>query len=244
MPYACEAISSIPDPLGLRRLRSDLRAARRLRLPGAPAHLVARPAGLDQLVSRVNVDALEARVNALNPSTARAAVAWFLDIDGVLNIIGRPPRGGWGRYEHTTITNAFSTQGWPICYSATLVRLLNQLHQKGIVSFRWLTTWEHEAPTRFAPAVGLNLGAWIAGEDHGNSQTWWKLDVFTESLSDATDLVIWTDDDIKNDRHARRVVDFLHPDQALVICPDERKGISPEDFDLILSTLERRAARS
>jgi hypothetical protein len=195
---------------------------------------------LGQLVIRIDIAALEARVNAL-PTTTRGGVAWFMDIDGVLNVIGRAPRGGWGRYDHTMV-QAFEGLAWPICYSTTLVRLLNTLHQKGVVSFRWLTTWEHDAPTRFAPAIGLDIGQWIAGEDLGTSGTWWKLDIIVENLRDATDLVIWTDDDIKRFHHARRVVDFLHPEQALVICPDETKGLTPEDFDLILTAIEKAVA--
>ncbi len=205
-------------------------------LPCVQADNRSHPAGLGELVSGVDVDALEARVEAL-PTTAAAVVAWFMDIDGVLNVIGKAPRGGWGRYDYAHVM-AFDGLAWPICYSTTLVRLLNRLHEKRIVSFRWLTTWEHDAPTKFAPAVGLDLGNWIAGEDLGQSGTWWKLDIMVENLQDATSLVIWTDDDIKHFHHARRVVDFLHPEQALVICPDERKGLTPEDFDLILSAIE------
>jgi hypothetical protein len=195
---------------------------------------------LGQLVSGVDLEGLEARVNAL-PASSRAKAAWFMDVDGVLNVIGRPPRHGWGRYEHVVV-QAFDGIAWPICYSTTLIRLLNVLHAKGVVSFRWLTTWEHDAPKKFAPAVGLDIGRWIAGEDLGTGGTWWKLDVIVENLADATELMIWTDDDIKRFHHARRVVDFLHPEQAVVICPDETRGLTPEDFDIILSAIEKAVA--
>lgn len=194
-------------------------------------------------MSGINLADLAARVNAL-PTPARAGVDWFIDIDGVLNVIGRhSPQGGWGHYERTTATNEFSTQAWPICYSPTLMRLLSLLHHKGVVTFRWLTTWEHEAPTQFAPAVGLDLGCWIAGEDLGTSITWWKLDVIVDHLAEGGGgLTIWTDDDIKHSHHALRVVDFLHPEQALVVCPDQAKGLTPENFDLILSAIEKAVA--
>lgn len=188
------------------------------------------------------VTALENRVAALpvlEPN--RGPAAWFLDFDGVLNIFARITSGEWGEYAFTEVC-AFEGLGWPICYAPRLIGLLNQLHAKNIVSFRWLTTWTHDAPTKFAPAIGLDVGRWIGG-DHVTDEdgaSWWKLDVIVEALDDHADLVIWTDDQIRDFRSARRIVDFLHPDQALVICPDKRKGLSPEQFDLILSALERR----
>lgn len=187
----------------------------------------------------MNLDDLEARVNAL-PTTATAVVDWFVDIDGVLNVLG-DPKGGWDAYARANIAGIFDIP-WPLCWSPRLVRMMNVLAAKKAVNFRWLTTWEHDAPARFAPAVGLEVGAWVAGEDLGDSPVWWKLDVIVEHLRDATDLMIWTDDDIADFLHARRVVDFLHPDQAVVICPDRSKGLTPSDFALILGAIEKRLA--
>lgn len=183
------------------------------------------------------IDDLENRVLALGPF-ARPRVTWLMDIDGVLNVIGSKPKAGWPQYDHSAVV-AFDGLGWPITFAPTLFTLLNELHQSNLVSFRWLTTWEHDAPTRFAPAVGLDLGPWVAGEDDGQSPTWWKLDVFADTLRDADHLVIWTDDDIKDSLHAQQVVDFLHPEQALVISPDEREGLTPQEFDRILTAIER-----
>lgn len=197
------------------------------------------------------VTTLQSRVAALPVLDAdQATAAWFLDIDGVLNVIGAPrvplaaPSFGWGHYARTEVA-AFEGLAWPVCFAPALIGMLNELHARNIVSFRWLTTWTHDAPKIFAPAIGLDVGRWIASDDFGDESQgrWWKLDVMVDVLKEAGDLVIWTDDEINEYHHARRIVDFLHPEQALVICPDKRKGLSPEQFDLILSALERRMAR-
>jgi hypothetical protein len=175
------------------------------------------------------------------PTGATAPVTWFLDIDGVVNVIGPPPKGGWPKYERTGVS-AFDGLMWPIVYSADMIALLNRLSARGVVSFRWLTTWEHDAPKRFAPAVGLRVGEWVAAEDTGNSNTWWKLEAIVEHRVDSTQLFIWTDDDIKHFHVARQIVDHVHPPEALILCPDERKGITPEDFDTILTAIEEALA--
>jgi hypothetical protein len=182
----------------------------------------------------VDLHRLQARVEAL-PTKSSADVAWFIDIDGVLNVLGSPD--DWNDYKSLEVI-AFAGLDWPIRWSPTLVRLMNMLHAKRQVSFRWLTTWEHDGPKIFAPAVGLDIGQWVAGANDTFTHNWWKLDVIVENLRDSEHLVIWTDDDIKRFRSAQRVVDFLHPDAALVVCPDRNKGLTPEEFNLILGAIE------
>lgn len=190
-----------------------------------------------------DVDGLRRRIEAL-PSVG-APVTWFLDIDGVVNVIGNRPSTGWPRYANTVIPQGINGLAWPICYSPALIDLLNLLHQRKIVSFRWLTTWEYDAPRIFAPAVGLDVGEWVAAEDHGTSMGWWKLDAIVDHLSESDgELFIWTDDDIRDDRVVSRrdqaVVDMF-PSNALVLCPNERKGLTPEHFETIVLAIEEVA---
>jgi hypothetical protein len=42
------------------------------------------------------------------------------------------------------------------------MRLLTQLRHRRLVEFRWLTTWEEDAPGVFAPLVGLDVGGRVA----------------------------------------------------------------------------------
>lgn len=206
-----------------------------LELPRLPQDTVAHDPGLDQPVSQLDITVVD-QVMAL-PPLEKPAATWLLDIDGVVNVIGRPPREGWGRYDHTVVP-AFDGLRWAVCYSPTFVSVLNALHEKGIVSFRWLTTWEYDAPRCFAPAVGLNIGAWVAAEDDGDTRRWWKLKAFEQTLSEVDHLVVWTDDDMYYYTESLQVVDFLDPNVAVTICPDSRRGLLPKEFTRILEALQ------
>ena len=155
-----------------------------------------------------------------------------------MNIIGRRPRGGWPRYANTHV-QAFEGLGWPICWAPALVDLMNLMHELKVISFRWLTTWEHDGPRDFAPAIGLSIGDWVAAEDRGTSQTWWKLDAIVDHLGESDELFIWTDDDIGEYLQARQVVDMLSPERAVVVHVDGKRGLSPQDFNVILTAIEQ-----
>lgn len=189
-----------------------------------------------------DVDAMKRRIRAL-PAMGMP-ITWFLDVDGVINIIGNRPRGGWPRYANTIIPQGVNGLAWPICYAPALVELLNLLAQRRVVSFRWLTTWEHDAPRVFAPAVGLTLGRWVAAEDTGTSRGWWKLDAIIDHIGEDSDFFIWTDDHMHDSRVVklaeRHVIDML-PERAMAICPDSRRGLRPEEFDVILTAIEEVA---
>lgn len=169
------------------------------------------------------------------PIQDEPVVTWFMDIDGVLNIIGRRPKTGWKVYAKASV---YASDGlaWPVCYAPALIQLLNELHRKRIVDFRWLTTWEHDAAVRFAPAVGLKIGDQVAGVDRGQSQ-WWKWDVVSSYLPHPR-LVIWTDDDIQHFASARTAIHWIQPDEGIVICPEETKGLTPHHFNDILLGIE------
>jgi hypothetical protein len=191
-----------------------------------------------------DVEALKRRIIAL-PSQY-LPVPWFLDIDGVINVIGNRPRDGWPRYANTMIAQGVNGLAWPVCYAPGLVELLNLLAQRQVVSFRWLTTWEHDGPKRFAPAVGLTLGRWVAAENLGTSPGWWKLDAIVEHVNDSDELFIWTDDDLNDSRVVgygeRHVIDML-PARVVTISPDPRRGLTPEQFEMILMAIEEVAWR-
>lgn len=189
-----------------------------------------------------DVEAFRRRIVAL-PGVG-IPVTWFLDIDGVINIIGTRPRGGWPRYANTYIPQGVDGLAWPVCYAPALIDLLNLLAQRRIVSFRWLTTWEHDAPKVFAPAVGLTIGRWVAAEDDGSRPGWWKLNAIIDHVGEDSDMFIWTDDDMRDPRVVklaeRQVIDML-PHRAMTICPDARRGLTPEQFDVILTAIEEVA---
>lgn len=182
-------------------------------------------------------DDLQRRVEAL-PAVSKPVAVWLMDIDGVLNLMARPPRHGWPLYRHVVVVRDSQGIAWEICYAPLLMSLLTQLHAKNIVSFRWLTTWEYDGPLNFAPAVSLNIGQWVAAVDRGEL-TWWKLDAFVATLGSPEELpIIWTDDEIATESEAQRILDMVHGDDALAFAPNERVGITPENFELILDYIE------
>jgi hypothetical protein len=180
---------------------------------------------------------LQRRVDAL-PAVSKPVAVWLMDIDGVLNLTARPPRHGWPAYRHVVVVRDSHGIAWEICYAPLLMSLLTQLHTKNIVSFRWLTTWEYDGPLNFAPAVSLNIGQWVAAVDRGEL-TWWKLDAFVQTLGSPEELpIIWTDDEIAKEAEAQRILDMVHGDDALAFAPNERVGITPENFELIVDYIE------
>ncbi len=180
-------------------------------------------------------------VERVKTATAPAeAVPWFMDIDGVLNVIGKPPTGGWGHYERTAVMTS-SGYAFTVCWAPVLVRILNELSERGFISVRWLTTWEHDAHTHFAPALGLKLGQWVAGEDQGFERSWWKLRVIREHIAETQEdpgLFIWSDDEITDDLQARQETDFLPPERALIIACDPVRGLTPTHLHAVLDAIE------
>lgn len=186
-----------------------------------------------------DVERLRRRVENL-PALAAAKAVWLLDIDGVLNVIGTPPYGQWDDYRVSWA--AFDGFGVELLYSPTLVKLLNQLYAKGIVHFRWTTTWTYDGPRNFAPAVGLHIGADVCpGADMDDLYNWWKFTEFQRTMAEGRP-VIWTDDDIETEPKAVKIASLLHPDEATIICPATLVGLTPSEVGLILDTLERLIA--
>lgn len=182
------------------------------------------------------VAGFERRIRALDTGS-RTPLTWFLDIDGVVNVIGGTPHPEWPRYDNTHVV--FDSLAMPICWAPDLVNLMNLMHKLQVISFRWLTTWEHEGPRAFAPAVGLNIGTWVAADSLNRGMTWWKLDAIVDHLAESDQMFIWTDDHISRHHHARQVIDMLTPGRAFTLCPDGREGITPQDFNLILTAIEQ-----
>ncbi len=200
------------------------------------------PSAERAVVTTVDVYTLEKRVVAL-PQQETPAAIWLLDLDGVINVIAKKPRDGWGDYAYTAARADTGGIAFKICYSPTFVRLLNLLHAKNVVSFGYLTTWEDAGHRQFAPAVGLDVGRWVAGFDYAAGTSWWKL-LAAKKLAGSTDatgeLLIWTDDDIKHQVEPEEMPELLPRDRSIVICPDETKGLTPEEFESILRAIEDR----
>jgi hypothetical protein len=165
---------------------------------------------------------------------------------GVLNVIGRAPHspGDWPRYNRKAVHDG-DWMAWPFCYSPDLMDLINLLVFLNHVQIRWLTTWEQDAYKSVAPQLGLRVGQLLGGIDCGAAEIgWWKLRVIQEHNAAVRGPFIWTEDEIKQNMHARLFVNALPDEAALIVMCDERKGLMPADVGSILDFLERRSTSS
>lgn len=170
-------------------------------------------------------------------------IPWFLDVDGVLNACvgwkGKNP-DAWPEYELVSADSA-PGQSFPIRFAPGLVACLNLLVGGGWVEVRWLTTWESAAATHLAPAIGLDVGDRLAGEQcpvnfDAAGYVWWKAPLLTDQI-EAGDfpLAIWTDDDLEMYPEVEVFLDD-HP-EILAICPQTDVGLTPRDIELILDRI-------
>ncbi len=116
----------------------------------------------------------------------------MLDIDGVLAPLDDRQEG----VTHKRVT----TPGWngTVIIVVEVIDALRDLIDRHVVDARWLTTWENEARTCFAPAVGLpRLQVYRASDapvDTG--EVWWKTAVVERYLAETERRVMWVDDEL------------------------------------------------
>jgi hypothetical protein len=172
-------------------------------------------------------------------------VPWFMDLDGVLNVIGSVPSDDWGSYEQIEVLGDQDT-AVPVIYASMLVRCLNEMVNRRLVEVTWLTTWERRAPLRFAPAVGLQLGDQVVEDPTGISAFWWKFAAVLKRQVVPGDPgwspFVWTDDQITSDDQARDLLQ-LPSEHAVVISPDETRGLTPNHLAAVLDAIDHWAAR-
>jgi hypothetical protein len=163
-------------------------------------------------------------------------IPWYLDVDGVLNL-AQATAFDWPEYRqgHVVDDNEWA---FLFSWSTGLVEIINRLVQRGIVTVRWLTSWDHRAPAKVAPLLGLKVGSVVAAEESFDDAAWWKLKIIREALT-AGEFFIWTDDEIWDHTRASQENEFVTPERAIVICPSESAGLTPTHIAQILAALER-----
>jgi hypothetical protein len=67
----------------------------------------------------------------------------LLDVDGVLNALGRPLPPEWDDWKTGRATAAGGS--YEIAWSPSVVRRLLEWHEAGQAELQWLTTWGHDA---------------------------------------------------------------------------------------------------
>jgi len=142
----------------------------------------------------------------------------LLDVDGVLNPLSAPRRGGFRRYE---------LLGFDVRLSRAHGRRLNALDEW--FEIVWATTWQHDAPRLIAPRIGLRGTHDVIefGEVSLDVDTW-KLRDVARFVGDGP--CAWIDDDLGADAYwwadAREA-------PTLLIRPDPRVGVTDDDFQTL-----------
>lgn len=158
-------------------------------------------------------------------------VTWFLDIDGVVNVLPtyeEPHRGTWPRWRSETVA------GFPITYSPDLVDAIVDLSAHARI--QWLTTWRERAVLDFAPALGLPRLEWTDGVGIAFpwAAEWWKCRAVAEHIQATAEPTIWTDDDMGDlPRDSVLAAARQAGTQTLLLRPSMQYGLTPDDVHLI-----------
>lgn len=178
-------------------------------------------------------DAVREEQVRAHSKTMSSPPAWLLDVDGVINAVTHEsPLGSWDDYRQVIV------DGLSVCYSPSVVAFINEVHTAGLAQVFWLTTWEEDAQTQLAPALGLENFP-LAGKDPYAGeltfgQTWWKFEIAKELYEQDPDrAVLWTDDDL--------VVEPLASSWARIVglgvAPRSHLGLTPQDLRTIAEFL-------
>ena len=159
----------------------------------------------------------------------------YLDVDGVLNAVSpsTPRTWGWGESECVTVN------GFPIRYSPMMVDRFNVLAARDDVTVWWLTTWEHDAASLLAPAIGLDGGTWdvLGAESHYSKELaggWWKWHALVDHFLSHGRRAVWIDDDLSYDREAQEwAARHVADGTLLTISPLTHRGLTLTEFDAI-----------
>lgn len=146
---------------------------------------------------------------------------WLLDVDGVINAT----RPAWGAATRTSHASA-DGHNWRIRWAPHLTARINQIATSGLADVRWCSTWCGQT-SQLEAMFGLPAfpPAFIPGservEDQKTAAAW---DVINSGRS-----LIWTDDEIPY-----HVADQItQTSMALIVRPNERRGLTPADMDAI-----------
>ena len=163
-------------------------------------------------------------------------VSLYLDVDGVVCPFGPVGQSGWG--SEWRLANAGLL---PVAYAPELVDELNTLAGLSWLRCVWLTSWEDLAPAYLCPALGLNAGRWpyLTADGETSGQSWWKLRAIQDDVaSSGSEALVWIDDQLRFEQEAQAWARILGR-RILLVSPDPRRGISPNEFATIRSFLDQ-----
>jgi hypothetical protein len=154
----------------------------------------------------------------------------FLDVDGPLNPYEAEPTHPEGYRTHR-----MRPEGWDDPGLRPLTVYLNPSHGPKIMALPgeavWATTWEDDANTWIAPAIGLPelpVVHWPA-DPRFDRELFWKTEPLVAWAAGRT--FVWIDDQITD--ADLEFVDAEHPGEALLYWVDPAVGLVDRDFEAI-----------
>lgn len=155
---------------------------------------------------------------------------WLLDIDGVINAVGRTvatnawPKESWRQLRYRDRSSTGS--GLQITVALPVLDLIREVHEAGLAEVRWHTSWQDAAP-RLAVELGLPVFAVAAAPEFhaGTRQGWWKVPAVRRVLADEGRAVVWTDDDASHDLGHTERAELAALGRLLIVSPDPLTGL-------------------
>lgn len=147
----------------------------------------------------------------------------YLDVDGVINA-GEPP---WPSSKTERVS------GFNVRWSPEMISALKGLD----LELNWLTSWESAAPENLAHYIGYGEDAPVAATRDRlwfDSSLTWKFSGL-QRLEQSDARFVWIDDELNPNRYYGRPAEeaIAYYQNALLIAPDQREGITPEHIQQI-----------
>lgn len=181
----------------------------------------------------------------------------LLDVDGVLNALGRPLSPDWDDWQVGNATAA--GREYEIAWSPSVVRRLLEWHEAGRVEVQWLTTWGHDCNRSLRQLIGMPelvvAGTHdddLSGEPDAVAGTlasvtpaareeftgrWWKFDVVRRVVDmQPGRRLVWLDDDLAGEDDLREWA--AREADCLPLAPPPRSGLRPMDLDVVAGWLD------
>lgn len=154
---------------------------------------------------------------------------WLLDVDGVLNA-NNP---GWSAApRRRSVWSNTLSRDFTIRWAPALIARIRQIDRAGQVEIRWCTTWCGDT-TDLETALSLPAftPAWTDYRN-GRAGSEAKLAAARAVLAEGRPLV-WTDDHEVPYEDSALYAELTAAGRALLIRPDERRGLQPEHIAAI-----------
>lgn len=161
----------------------------------------------------------------------------LLDVDGVLNPVGRkPPKHVHKEWACHDIVDS-KGKSWPVKIALPIIEFVNMIHDDGLADIVWHTTWQQDADL-ISDAFGLPKFPMLDAPEfeswnHETAQGWWKLAAVQRHLDLTKAATLWIDDDLNMGWDGPLNI----PHGLHALAPDQWTGLTPKHLKQIFAFL-------